>query len=248
MITADRLMGPDCADDAVWLKPAQERLYQEWAVTTGHRPDASNGTWACEIAYGCRTCNEHLSIPCSLLQEANEIADFLSHSCYSDAVTFLRLYLIILSQFVNQLEDVARLIGVPIGRPPTLVTVWANRWAKHRLHYLSSIIEICFGQSRRRAGANRPKLSTCKAVDDCGKEHPVKVIDYDWLARAVGKEPDLNDANDDQQAVLAVPPLMTFLRATIRYFREFVDACLARPELVRKFQSEHFSLRCWGRG
>jgi len=44
-----------------WLKDTRTRLYEHWVTTTGHRPNASYGTWACEIADGCRTCNEHLS-------------------------------------------------------------------------------------------------------------------------------------------------------------------------------------------
>ena len=61
-----------------WLAKSSATLFEKWATTTGHRPDASHGTWACEIATGCRTCHQHLSLPCSLLMEANEIGAFLS--------------------------------------------------------------------------------------------------------------------------------------------------------------------------
>jgi hypothetical protein len=66
-----------------WLQKTQDRLYQHWVKTTRHRKEASHGTWACEIASRCRTCREHLSIPCSLLQEGNEIGEFLNTPCYA---------------------------------------------------------------------------------------------------------------------------------------------------------------------
>src|SRR5690349_23098677 len=91
-----------------WLRQTQSRLFDKWASTTNHRPGASGGTWACEIYHGCTTCQEHLSLPCSLLAEANEIGTFLSTSCFSDEpAAFLRLYLILLSEFSSQLEHAA---------------------------------------------------------------------------------------------------------------------------------------------
>jgi hypothetical protein len=229
-----------------WLRLTREQLSQKWSNTTRHRPDASYGTWACEIATGCRTCNEHLSIPCSLLEEANEIGAFLSTQCYSENPSmFLRLYLIILSEFVGQLQDVAGLIGVRVKKPPPSVVVWANRWAKHKLHFMvQHHPEFVFADSFQEPHASVvDAVSHGTAIDECGRSHPFTVIDYKWFCEAKG-EPDLNRANDERQVVVVVPPLMTFLDDTIRYFREFIDACLGSPELVRKFQSEHFTVRC----
>jgi hypothetical protein len=67
-----------------WLEPTQQQLFDTWRSTTGHQPDASSRTWACEIANHCRTCDEHLSLPCSLLQEANEIGEYLQAPCYAE--------------------------------------------------------------------------------------------------------------------------------------------------------------------
>ena len=64
--------------EETWLEVTQAALYEHWGATTGHRPKANRSTWACEIAQGCRQCNEHLSLPCSLLAEANEVGLFLS--------------------------------------------------------------------------------------------------------------------------------------------------------------------------
>lgn len=238
---------PEFAEIEGWLEDTQKALYDRWTSTTGHRRGASSGTWACEIARRCRTCNEHLSIPCSLLQEANEIAQFLKAPCYADAPeTFFRLYLIILSEFVGQLKDVAGLIGVRIGSPPKNVAVWANRWAKHKLHFLvQHHPQFAFADAFRENWQQVfAKLRTCEGVDRHGNTFSLKIIDCGWLSGAGQKNPNLTDANDQRQAVVAVPPMMAFLDATLAYFREFIDACLEQPELVRKFESERFWLRC----
>ncbi len=92
-----------------WFEPTQRRLYDSWVCTTRHDGSATGGTWACEIASRCRTCNEHLSVPCSLLAEANEIGKFLGATCYSnDPGIFFRLYLILLDEFCAQLEEVGK--------------------------------------------------------------------------------------------------------------------------------------------
>ncbi len=120
-----------------WLLQTQRALFAKWSSTTGHRPGASGQTWACEIAHGCRICNEHLSLPCSLLSEANEIGAFLAGAGYSeDPAMFFRLYLMILSEFVAQLEGAGHLMKLGLDKKPRLVSLWANRWGKHRLQIL----------------------------------------------------------------------------------------------------------------
>src|SRR3954469_9411274 len=89
-----------------WLKVTRQMLLQKWVARTGHHSNARNSTWACEIAFGCRTCNEHLSIPCSLLKEANEIGHFLQLSCYDQRCeSFVRHYFILLFEFCQELKD-----------------------------------------------------------------------------------------------------------------------------------------------
>ena len=117
-----------------WLDLTQASLFESWHKRTGHKPSATNATWACEIARSCRTCNEHLSLPCSLLAEANEIGCFLEQSSYSEEpATFLRLLLILLSEFTGQLRDVGGMLKLQTSKPPKLLSVWGNNWAKHRL-------------------------------------------------------------------------------------------------------------------
>jgi hypothetical protein len=229
-----------------WLRQTSHKLFEKWTTTTGHRPESNYGTWACEIANGCRTCHEHLSVPCSLLAEANEIGAFLSVPCFSDdPATFLRLYLIILSEFGSQLEQTAKLMDLKVGKKPRDVALWANRWAKHRLqiliqHHPLMAFADQYGDSWTEA---ERRFRIEPLVDRCGNAQPVRIIDTPWLERTHGSRMD-PEANRPGRAIVLVPPLMGFLDETIAYFRGFVDACRGDVDKIRRFESSSFIRGC----
>lgn len=230
-----------------WFRACRDRLYHRWDSTTGHGGTRCSGRWACEIYSHCRTCDEHLSLPCSLAAEAEEIGLFLKSPDFSDRpVTFLRLFLILLSEFTGGLCDVAGLIGVKLGKPPKDVSVWCNRFAKHRLnilvqHHPLYVFADSYGEAWK---AFEPMLPTKCLVDRCGNRRKLALIDYSWLTDSP-RASDLTLANADAQAVIVVPPLIQFLDSTMDYFREFVDACVENSELVKRFESAHFNVGCF---
>jgi hypothetical protein len=229
-----------------WLSLTQSALFLKWSSTTRHKPGAAGGTWACEIYHGCKTCNEHLSLPCSLLAEANEIGSFLSASCYSDAPeVFLRFYLILLSEFVGQLEGAAELMGLKIGKKPRQVCLWANRWGKHRMQILLQHHPLmAFADQYGGKWAEvELRFRTASLIDACGNTQPARIIDTEWLARHQGNVLS-DEANSPGRAVILVPPMMSFLEETMKYFRVFVDACLKVPDTIRKFESSAFVRGC----
>jgi hypothetical protein len=230
-----------------WLDQTRARLLEKWTTTTKHQPNATVGTWACEIATGCRTCNEHLSLPCSLLSEANEIALFLSSSCFTnDAPIFLRLYLIILSEFAAQLECASDLMKLGLRKKPKLVCLWANRWSKHRLQILLQhhpLMAFADQYDKKWTVANS-RFRTEPMRDACGNTRPVQVIDTVWFEQHPGNRPNYSDANGPAQAIILVPPLLDFLDETIQYFREFVDKCLEDPGKIRRFESGYYARNC----
>jgi hypothetical protein len=232
---------------ADWLERTREKVLEKWTTTTRHRPESSHGTWACEIATGCRTCDEHLSLPCSLLSEANEIAAFLSTTCFtSDPAIFLRLYLIILSEFVGQLEKIANLMDLRLRTKPKRVCMWANRWAKHRLqillqHHPRMAFADQYGE--RRVDAER-RYRSQPLEDGCGRKIPTRIIDSGWLERNYDNRLSVSEANGPGQALILVPPMEIFLDEMMAYFREFVDKCLEDPGRVRRFESAHFVRGC----
>ena len=228
----------DLGDD--WLERIQPVLFERWLTKTRHKRKASRGTWACEIATGCRTCSEHLSVPCSLLTEANEIARLLESSCYTDEpTTFFRLYLIVLSEFVSQLHDLSVLMGLNVGKPPREVKIWANRWAKHRLefmvlHHPAIVFSDRYGGDESRL---RGELMSGPCVDR-GREVPFRLVGAETLANKT--QVNLVAANSGIRTVVVVPPLSSFLDATMTYFRRFVDTALANSEAVKIFESKLF--------
>ncbi len=235
------------AELEAWFDHTRAKLYDRWATATGHGVDGSGSRWACEIYYGCRTCNEHVSLACSLSNEAHEIGEFLKNGCsVSSPSMFLRYYLITLSEFVNGLKDVAGLLKIAMPKPPTSVCLWANRYAKHRLHLLVqhhplSVFADAYGEAWPAFSSELPSLCL---RDRCGTRHQLTIIDSDWLSRAEGN-PDLTEANDESQSLIVVPPLMGFLDDTISYFRLFVDRCLENSEVVKQFESAHQRAGCY---
>jgi hypothetical protein len=229
-----------------WLDTTRQKLHDAWVKKTGHRKGASNNTWACEIARGCRQCNEHLSLPCTLLQEANEIASFLSSGCFTDQpASFVRFYLMLLFEFTSQLSDVAELLDLQVGKTPRSLSIWANRWAKHRLHILvQHHPTMIYADQHPNWGEIKPLLPRATVEDKCGNKRPAMIIDEQWLANARGPQPNLSLANGEARAAVVIPPLMSFLEETMEYFREFIDAALAVPNKVREFQSGHYTVRC----
>jgi hypothetical protein len=226
----------------LWLEETRRELFEHWTSTTGHRAGATARTWACEIALGCRTCNEHLSLPCSLLREANEIGVFLQESSFTkDKWMFLRLYLILLSEFADQLQDISGLLELRLAKPPSLTSLWANNWAKHRLKFLvqhhPDLILADEYEDWSEMGKELPVLLYPCAN---GIELPTHIIDTNWLrsVKTDGKRPDLAMANGVHKAVIVVPPLRDFLVEVISYYRAFVDAAKVARVAVRLFESK----------
>jgi hypothetical protein len=229
-----------------WFQQTRLNLLDTWATTTGHGLTMPTNGWACEIGRGCRTCSDHLSIPCSLAMEAYEIALFLDKEWKDEEefCLFFRLYLMLLSEFVRNLEKIAQLVDVDAGRPPNDVCAWANNFAKHRQciliqHHPVMVAADAYGAAWPEFEKSLP---TANLVDHCGNKRPIQIIDNRWFGGHRNR--DLMTANSSAQAVIVVPPLMEFLASTMTYFRTLVDACKEEPERVKRFESEHFAARC----
>jgi hypothetical protein len=229
-----------------WLESTRQRLSNEWVSKTKHRPGASGATWACEIYHGCSSCREHLSLPCSLLAEANEIGGFLQTQCYSDEpATFFRIYLFFLSEFTSQLDDIQKLMELRLKRKPPLISVWANHWAKHRLqillqHHPSIAFADAYGKYWSVA---EERFRNEPFVDDCGNSQPTLIIDANWFSEHKDKKAPAEQAGPGRYIIL-VPPMMHFLDEAIQYFREFVDACLSDTRRIKRFESEFYRCGC----
>lgn len=229
-----------------WLDSVREVLFQRWSGTTKHRPGAGGNTWACEIYHGCATCDEHLSLPCSLLAEANEIGAFLNTTCYSeDPSTFFRMYLFLLSEFTAQLFDIQKLLSLGIGKKPTLISIWANHWAKHRLQILLQHHPlIVFADSHGENWCTvETRIRSEQFIDKCGNKHSTVIIDNEWLSENNDKTLR-SEANGPGKPIVVIPPMMEFLEEAIGYFRKFVDACVKDSDKIRRFESSSYQIGC----
>ena len=162
-----------------WFDDCQRQLYERWGEI-GHGGNVRRGRWACEIYGHCKTCHEHLSLPCSLAREADEIGLFLKSPRYGDnPIIFLRLYLILLSEFCGGLSDVANLIGIKVGSPPKKISVWCNKFAKHRLNILVQHHPLyLFADAYGRAWEKFAPVAPTKClIDRCGNQRPQALID-----------------------------------------------------------------------
>lgn len=228
-----------------WFTKTRLHLFETWTKTTRHGLKGPTNGWACEIGFGCRTCTDHLSIPCSLATEAHEIAVLLNKEWSEDEFpVFFRFYLVALSEFVRNLESVGKMLGLRIPGPPGNVCSWCNNFAKHRLciliqHHPGIIVADAYGADWPEF---EKKLSKAVFRDKCENERPIQIIDQKWFSGERSK--DVLGANGEAQAMIVVPPLMDFLQSTMTYFRTLVDACKKEPELVKQFESEHYAARC----
>ncbi|QDU29571.1 hypothetical protein ETAA8_46850 [Anatilimnocola aggregata] len=153
-----------------WFTKTRLHLLETWTKTTRHGLKRPTNGWACEIGYGCRTCTDHLSIPCSLATEAHEIAVLLNKEWIEEEFpVFFRFYLVALSEFVRNLESVAKMLGLKIPGPPGNVCSWCNNFAKHRLciliqHHPGIIVADATERSGLNLRRNSPKLSSETSV------------------------------------------------------------------------------------
>jgi hypothetical protein len=167
-----------------WFESLIAKLRGKWAKT-GHTGKRPSSRWACEIFNKCSTCNEHVSIACSLSGEANNIGLFLGKSWdAAEFSLFSQLYLIMLCEFIRNLEGISKTIEVDLPSPPKRVLIWGNSFAKHRLHILVQhhpawIVADAYGDDWLAFKRQIP--SSC-LVDRCGVRHQIEPIDYDWLA------------------------------------------------------------------
>jgi hypothetical protein len=189
---------PDAIDG--WFTQARLHLFEAWTKTTRHGLTTPTNGWACEIGRGCSACTDHLSIPCSLATEAREIAVLLNKDWVEIEFTvFFRFYLIALSEFVRNLEGVAKLIGLKIPGPPHNVCSWCNNFAKHRLciliqHHPDLIVADAYGSAWTEFQRTLP---TATFIDKCGTHRPIQIIDQKWFNGE--RSHDLKGANGEPQ-------------------------------------------------
>jgi hypothetical protein len=246
MVPHRAIIEDEPADVPDWFNKARRNLFETWRDRTGHDAQCSPQRWACEIARRCERSGQHLSIPCSVGLDADEIGLFLKPNGYADdPIIFLRLYLMMLYEFTDALRKVNQQLELKLPERPKNLVIWSNQFAKHRAHlhfqhHPAYAFADCYGPAWKGFYA---VAHTKHFIDGCGNRRPLAIIDQAWLCDEERKR-DESITNGLPQALILVPPLAEFLASTMDYFRMFVDACLRQPDAVRQFESLHFHHEC----
>lgn len=211
--------------DTSWFPVIRERAATLWRA----------GRTARETPLACAIQADsgagHVSVPCALADDDQAVLDLLEASfADDDPVRFVRMLLLLLDDFLESLEDARRLLG-GTGRvdPPKIVSVWTNRFAKHRqsllvLHHPSYLFvdhpDAWRWMTPIRAATN---------VTDIGQK---------WLEDRGAARPDAIALRaNDHPAVVLVPRLADFLEPSLKYYREFLKWAAARPDELAKFRT-----------
>ena len=234
---------------AHWLHKIQPALFNAWRDRTGHFDGAGGRSLACKIVRASG-CQQHLSLPCSLANEANEIGSFLQSECFnSQPVTFFRLLLILLDEFCERLHTAGNhVLQIDVGRPPKLLSIWANNWAKHRLQILLQHHPCIIFRDRYGCDLDGIKrmLADDPFQDNCGTTFQCHLIETSNLGELRRQDAIIERAALPCFTVIVVPTLDEFLFPAIDYFERFVSQCLSNMERLKLLESEHFSYGCFG--
>jgi hypothetical protein len=190
---------------------------------------------------GCADTRGHLSLPCSLRDQANQLGHFLLAPSFDTApVLFLRLFTTLLGEFNGILRDVAALMEFAIGNTPRTTTIWADCWSKHALamlvqHHPRYLFADEMGTDWAIYLRDPTKLTLTASDGECGT---AEVIDTNWLCEN-GTCADLSKANFSRPVVVIVPPLADLLQETVAYYGLLVDKALGDPCRIRKFEGQH---------
>ncbi|GEM_PF-6390648 len=224
-----------------WLRVTRERLAESWALQTGHLPGVGRQRWALELKDACQLVTGHLSLPCSIARQADQIGIFLVSPSFDGVPElFLKIYVMLLGEFCGQLRDVAGLMRVDLPKPPKLTSVWTNCWAKHALkilvqHHPTFVFADDLGPDWAKYDRSVPTL---KCEDPNGTRVNPQIIDTEWMCQG-DRCADISFANDGGPPVIVVPPLAEFLSETMHYFRAFLNAALVDPCRVQMFETRH---------
>ena len=221
-----------------WLRVVRERLANQWAAQTGHLPGCNAPSLACSLTKACPETSGHLSLPCSLQEQANHIGILLISPSFDGAPNlFLKLYVMILGEFNAQLSDLSDLMKLGLPKPPRQVALWANCWAKHSLkvlvqHHPRFVFADEAGPDWAYYKQDKKSLQ-CVARD--GTKSSPQIIDTDWFCN--NERCDLSKINASNPPVIVVPPLSEFLSGTSDYFQQFISKVLVDPCVIRQFET-----------
>jgi hypothetical protein len=218
-------------DDLSWFESVRSGLRSEWQTKTVVKSTAGGiESLACSLLQAVDTGTGHLSLACSLNSEADQIEKLLDTTCFDDdPVLFFRLLLFLLDEFTARMQECYRLIGKhPAPKQPDLISVWSNRYAKHRT-------TILIQHHAQHVFEDEPRFGV--TIDTLQKHGKIEFIDTNWLK--ANPKADPVSANRDLHSVVVIPQLIHFLTGAIRYYADFRAQACSLSRALEQFQSPH---------
>jgi hypothetical protein len=127
------------------------------------------------------------------------------------------------------MEECYKLLGKRPGpKQPESISIWTNRYAKHRT-------AILIQHHAQHLFEDETRFSV--ALNSLRARGRIAFVDTAWLKTNQGV--DLTSANRDQQSVVVVPKLAGFLVDAIGYYGAFRGYACSVPKALEQFQSPH---------
>lgn len=225
---SNELLFLDCSK---WFPKLRESLHAEWQVQTViPSPHGGTDSLACSLLHAINPSTGHLSLACSLSSETDQIEKLLTTVCFDDdPVLFFRLLLFLLDEFTARLEECFCLLGHPSPpKQPSLISVWTNRYAKHRT-------AILIQHHAQHVFSDDPNCD--EFLFEAEAEANLIIIDTAWLK--TNTKVNIPVANQGRHAFVIVPELRSFVIEAANYYRAFRDYACANPRMLEQFQSSH---------
>jgi|GEM_PF-4893613 len=219
-----------------WHTPYCDELFQHWKRLTGHYP-GSGQTLACKIYHACGYPSEHVGFACSLSRSGNEISHFMrSGPSMLDEIMFAKLLILLLDEFVDGMRRICAKARLPVPKSPRNLSMWANIWAKHRVHLLlqhhpieelvdlahNDVIQMLNERQYIDLHSEKGDSTSCMVIDS---------KNLDLLQERSNASSMLKSENWTPWIVL-VPSLIGFLDEAYIVYKDFVDTCVQNKDKV----------------
>lgn len=183
--------------------------------------------------------NGHVSIACSLVDDCDQVSSLLASTCFDDnPILFFRLLLFLLDEFTERISECHRLVGHSKARQPANISLWANRYAKHKpiffiQHHARHVFQDGHGPMFSALNGRRQRPGFC--LRSGMLPETVFSMDESWLRSNAAV--DLTAANNNLVPAVLIPHLSGFTDAALDFLQAFIEIARKQPQRLVEFQS-----------
>jgi len=225
-----------------WFPQARLGLWNFW-------DQQSRMVFGCDPATACGVLfsdvldlsKGHVSIACALIDDHSQITKLLSSSAFdADPRMFFRVLVFLLDEYTERICETYKLIGERSPKQPEIISIWANKYAKHKLRlfvYHHPIHVFAEANPVMHASLESGGVRGGYCLRSGIVPENLFAITEKWLKQT--KQPDSSQTNAEEVPAIVVPPLQSFLDPALRHAKGLIDAAKQKPEELKKYQSEY---------